>query len=281
MRALVYGAGSIYNEFYFPIFNQLKVKVDIIDPRVTAKIVSDNLNYDFVLISSPPEVHFSNFFDVFKRNLSFEFIIVEKPALTSLQDYLFLMEELKKLKINRVYTVTPRRLSVFGKFWEVYGHKVKSLNLIFGVQSKWVLNSNSHLTYNSCAFDLGPHFLDLINNCNFGLKNQVLKVIDKKVDFNSCFISYLIKDTLVNVFLSRKDYLSNTAFCETFDGEKVILSLNNNDGVYTDFNNFDLEFKESNSLNEFIKLLNCESSLLFSNLADFYSTLTILDQLYD
>jgi hypothetical protein len=280
MRALVYGAGSIYNEFYFPIFKHLKVKIDIIDPRISNQLVSNDLNYDFVLISSPPEIHIKNFLDVLDKGIKFRFLIVEKPALTSILDYCLLKTRMNEIAFQSIFTVTPRRLSLFGKFWSIHGHSVKTLNLVYGVQSKWVLNSYSHSVFNSCGFDLGPHFLDLINNCNPFLKNMNLNLLDKKIGFNDFYVKYSIGETLINVYLSRKDYLSNVSFCETFEGKKIILSLDNNDGFYSDMNNCKLDITESNSLIEFKKIVNGDSSLLFSHISDFNSILTLLDLVY-
>ena len=60
MRGLVFGAGSIYTEFYYPVFKQLNIKIDIIDPRLNLNNNYSNLFYDFILISSPPQFHYEN-----------------------------------------------------------------------------------------------------------------------------------------------------------------------------------------------------------------------------
>lgn len=281
MRGLVFGAGSIYSEFYYPIFKQLNIKTDIIDPRLNLNNKYSNLFYDFILISSPPQFHYENFLYVIENNISYSFIIVEKPAITRLNDFFYLKQHFESIGADRVFTVTPRRLSIFGQFWNKFGNSIDSLNLVYGVQSKWVLNSDSHIKFNSCAFDLGPHFFDLINCGNVNLQTYDPILVEKYVSFNDFKINYKLGNLDVNLYLSRKDYLSNIVTCKRKNSEKIIFNLDNNNGFYTNSKEFIFDLNTTDSIKEFKKLFQGNASSLFSDFKEFYSTLTILDKLYD
>lgn len=281
MDALIFGAGTIYREFYRPILKSLEFRQHLVDPRLGCYSELPSRDYDVVLILSPPQVHFENLLFLHEQKTKWKRLIVEKPALVTRQQFLKTVELFAHKKKSDICTVSPRRLSLAFSFLRENAQSVESIELKYGIQSKWTQMSASDARYNSCIYDLGTHFFDAIQ---FSLSNCVSEsaVVEyRNLNFNAFNVRYRTGSCNVSISVSRASYYVNYLSISFVDGAKSILPLDLNDTVFSTDHKFMPELENTNAISEFLKFLNGEDSLLFSPIDQFYPIIELLDSVHD
>ncbi|MDH7944931.1 hypothetical protein QGM61_13970 [Pseudohongiella sp. SYSU M77423] len=281
MDALVFGAGTIYREFYRPILKSLGFRQHLVDPRLDSHSELPSRDYDVVLVLSPPQAHFENFQFLYEQKIKWKRLIVEKPALVTRQQFLKTVGLFAHKKKSDICTVSPRRLSLAFSFLRANALLVKSIELKYGIQSKWTQMSASDAKYNSCVYDLGTHFFDAVQ---FALSNCVSgsAVVEySKLSFNAFKVRYTIGSCNVSISVSRASYYVNYLSITYVDGAKSILPLDLNDTVFSTGQPFMPKLDTTNAISEFLKFLNGEDSLLFSPMDQFYPIIELLDSVND
>lgn len=281
MDALIFGAGTIYREFYRPILKSLGFRQHLVDPRLGGHSDLPSCDYDVVLVLSPPQVHFENLLFLYEQKTKWDRLIVEKPALVTRQQFLKTVELFSHKKKLDICTVSPRRLSLAFSYLRANAQSVKSIELIYGIQSKWTQMSASDTRFNSCVYDLGTHFFDAIQ---FSLSNCVSgsAVVEyRNLNFNAFNVRYRTGSCKVSISVSRASYYVNYLSICFVDGSKSILPLDLNDTAFSTDHTFMPKLENTNAISEFLKFLNGEESLLFSPIDQFYPIIELLDSVND
>lgn len=278
MRALVFGRGSIYQEFYEPLLQKSKFLIEIYDPAIEGlDKLPTNSYFDIVIVASPPQFHISNAIQVIENNIAFEKLIIEKPALTSLSEWSMFQAMFSK-KLNSIFTLTPRRLSPTYEFLVRNSSRLRSFEFHYNVLSKWTLNFESHRIYNNCLYDLGPHFVDLITS---SLTETREWIISKRLnEFNK--FNFIIRTSTTDgkFIVNRSGYGINIFKFILEDGTRGFIPLDTNGLLYSSqsFDNYSPKaLKTANFIDEFRSLMQNNNSLLFSPVQDFLPVLNILE----
>lgn len=175
------------------------------------KTAIKNLKPDFVIISTPTELHYKNIKEVIKFNYfkTVKYILCEKPL--SYNYY-----EAKKI----INICKKNNIKLFVNFQRAYDSRFKIL--------KKILKTNKYfgiLNYTRGMLNNGSHFLNLFIYL-FGYPNKIFKIYSKKInnfDFHFCgFIKFKNFSVLFSPSKKKESFHEFTIF-----NKKIIINYNN------------------------------------------------------
>lgn len=161
---LVFGAGSIFELLYKPLFKALKLSYEVIDPLqdFPARI---NDYYHIIFILSPAPCHFENLEFIKRNRIGYGHIILEKPAVVSSKQYEIVTKDFNSQQLR---TVTPLRCTHLFNFLNYVGRVAVNdgtdlqVHLNNGIVNRWTKRSSVSHSYSNAVWDIGPHYFDLL-----------------------------------------------------------------------------------------------------------------------
>ena len=277
IRVGLIGYGNYGKRYYDNIINDKKFKIIKIlkKKNISSKLFTNNKkkffsikNIDLYIIASPTHTHFEYLNSIMRKN---KHIIVEKPLVKSLEEYLKFKKNLKKFKkiilINHTDLNFKSFINIKKKIKKI--GKIKSVTLNYGKKDPYLIkniNQVSDLPF----YEWLPHPLavinDLFRNDKFQISIKEKKLKRGRFLFQNLQANLNTKKIYIKIYFSNnykykkrnlvisgskgslifKGYNNKKAF-HFKNNKKINISKKNDDPIANLLDNFNRKFSQKKS----------------------------------